>query len=536
MKRNLFTGICLILFSNIAIAQNANIFTSELALREIGTNNYEVAFTLNADATNVEMNIYREGTLIKTVPFGAMEKGRQTQTISTAELPNAELTWELTAYGAVGEATPTKFSNDSDPLTRFANTRGIAVDRSTESPYFGRIYVASSAPGTASGRTTGNGIYILDAALTDITQQADNAYAGNVDWASSSSPMRTFVAEDGRVFMADWSDGHSGIWIMDPANPQADFTAVFGGVHNSSGLSSIDGVAIHGSISNCYVEGTGENTVLYTIDEDYTGAPLVNAMGILKYDIGTTDLPWVAAPSGTVFDNKDKLIQNACNVLLKDKTGGWWISQYRYDETAAIPSLIHVNAEGDVDYNAGEKKFYAHPWRGGLALSYDQTKLAIGCEKEIYVFNLSYDENNIPSLEKLYTISTGWSNSYALAFDIADNIYLAADANGIGAWALPKAENKCTVPAPSTLTLQGGISTGIEDTYDAGIAIGPNPVNNELLISGHQIDNVEVYDISGKAIYRATGLATEQWTIDTSSWNKGVYIVKVNNQVKQIIK
>ena len=129
-----------------------------------------------------------------------------------------------------------------------------------------------------------------------------------------------------------------------------------------------------------------------------------------------------------------------------------------------------------------------------------------------------------------------WSYSYALALDIADNIFLATDAHGIGQWARPKAKNKCTVPAPSTLTLQGGISTGIEDTYDAGIAIGPNPVNNALLISGHQIDNVEVYDISGKAVYRATGLATEQWTIDTSSWNKGVYIVKVNNQVKQIIK
>lgn len=39
--------------------------------------------------------------------------------------------------------------------------KGVSIDKSPESPYFGRVYVTNTAAGEASGRTTATGVYVM---------------------------------------------------------------------------------------------------------------------------------------------------------------------------------------------------------------------------------------------------------------------------------------------------------------------------------------------------------------------------------------
>ena len=81
--------------------------------------------------------------------------------------------------------TSVKISDDS-PIFQFYSGRGVAVDNNPESPFFGRVYVSESAGGLISEgtpvnpRTTQKGIYILDAALSDVTNQGAKSYTGNI--------------------------------------------------------------------------------------------------------------------------------------------------------------------------------------------------------------------------------------------------------------------------------------------------------------------------------------------------------------------
>lgn len=86
-------------------------------------------------------------------------------------------------------------------------------------------------------------------------------------------------------------------------------------------------------------DGKRRNTILYTFDEDYKVDG--KAGNILQYNIGTTT-HWTEAPS-IAFNNAATggYQANMNSTILPDGRGGWWISQYRAADEAAVPSLIH---------------------------------------------------------------------------------------------------------------------------------------------------------------------------------------------------
>ena len=171
----------------------------------------------------------------------------------------------------------------------------------------------------------GTGIYILDAALSDITGQGGTPYQGGEAWKGNSSPYRPSVAPDGSVYVCDWSDGHSGVWVMNPAEPQSTWRPVFGGTRNDVGLSSEGDVKIHGSVAGVFVTGTGETTQMFTCDEDYDDDGKTH---VLRYDLGTTTSPWTVAPSHE-YSIQNDLLANGNQSLASDGHGGVWVCQYR---------------------------------------------------------------------------------------------------------------------------------------------------------------------------------------------------------------
>ena len=87
------------------------------------------------------------------------------------------------------------------------------------------------------------------------------------------------------------------------------------------------------------------------------------------------------------------------------------------------------------------------------------------------------------------------------------------------------------------ITLYNSISTGTNDIKNSNIKIYPNPTNNIINIEGlnkNENNTIQIFDVQGKLVITKT--IKEKGTIDLLELNKGVYVIKVGEAVKRIIK
>jgi N-acetylmuramoyl-L-alanine amidase len=492
-----------------------NLFASALS-----TENGFINFTLNGDADNVRLNVLGDsGEVLRSVDLGAGTLGHNVVQIPEIEgISAAEYSWSLTVSGeAITE--PIQISENGDAMLEIANIRGLSIDRNQKSPYFGRIYATSIAANSKKGARLGTGIYILDAAHSDVTSQGNTPYDGGEAWSGNSSPMRPYVAPDGKVYICDWSDGHSGIWVMDPENPAEPFTPVFSGTRNSDGLISVDGTPVAGSTVDICVTGTDENTVLYTADEDYDGG---NAK-ILRYDIGSANMPWNQAPNATYGNCNGKLV-NGSQTVNPDGRGGLWIGHNRDTESETYPAALHINGRtGQYDFTTGDASiFKSSTPLGALGVNADGSMIAVAGKTDIRVASVTFDENDVPSLTLLYTIGSTYGNRpFAVDFDAADNLYVAYNDNsgGIGVWALPKERNEYTTVANMPVRL----NSGIVDIQDSNSSI--SCINGIVSAHGNKV-----------SIYNALGIKVAQGsTVDISGLH-GIFIARAGTKVLKIMR
>jgi N-acetylmuramoyl-L-alanine amidase len=523
-------------YKTIAPTATANIYASEL-MASIPTcdcplTGLNVDFFLNENAKSVTLKVLKDENVVKQFELGALNKGKNNFSGSLEELTDGEYRWSITATTDAVDR-PVKFSDNTQPQMQFYSPRGVAIDNSFESPYFGRIYASETLSGTVTNRTTKDGIYILNAALQDVTNQGSNAFSGGVTWGGASSPMRLSVAENGDVYLTDWSDTNSGIWVMNPAAPSANFKPVFSGLTRAtSGLSSLNGVNVHGSISHCWVTGTGENTKLYTFDQDYVDATATNTGNLLQYNIGTLQTPWQQAPSAVVYNDglNGNLQQNFNSSIAPDGRGGWWISQYRGEDAATIPSLIHVGTNGLQNYNSGKTPLLiGNSNTGGMAVNYEGNVIAMGCKDEVRVFSITYDANNVPSLTLLHSIKPAMgTNSAGLAYDRAGNLYVISNTSErLGVWAMPKIENTFTTLSPSNQRIIVSHFSGLKEPKTSTVRVYPNPAQDVVNIqSDENIQSIELYDLRGRLI-KSEVTDIQKYEMNIIDLKKGIYLLKI---------
>ena len=480
----------------------ANIYASELSISPAN----EFKFTLNEDASSVFITVYKEGETLTSYNAGALNKGAQviTNPFGTTNYD----TWSVTASSRP-VAYPVKISDDS-PIFQFYSGRGVAVDNNPESPFFGRVYVSESAGGLISEgtpvnpRTTQKGIYILDAALSDVTNQGAKSYTGNIAWGANVNASYQYaprgIATDasGKVYISDSSFGNSGIYIMDAAHPASDFSPLFGGTLNTSnGQVTVDGTFIHDPIEDIKIIGSGTETKLFTYNRP--ASPV--AGGIYRYDIGTAVLPWVSAPSATIYDDMQNgnLLQNSYGQIASDTHGGWWMCQYRAGTGgASVPALIHAT-NGKLDYNCSSS--LPSSYQGAMAVNADGSVLAMGTKAgKVEVFDVVYDASNKPTLTAKCSIDWGEATDYLqnMAFDAAGNLYLISNYNErLMVYSLPKSDNTYTTHASVKQ------STGITPHYKANLSdciYISNPVKDEIIINataGINAESYVLYDTKG---------------------------------------
>jgi len=334
------------------------------------------------------------------------------------------------------------------------------VNKDQTSDYFGTIYFSGSLAGTCTaGRTTDLGIYVLTIDRTDAVGQGDSALAGGVAWTGGGSgPYRLELDEGGKLLIADWTDNHSGVWRANAG----DCSGTFDTILTEAGRDANGLCTNHGSICDLWVEGTGATTVLYTRDED--GAFVGETIGsVLKYDVGTaTDysaLPTLEASDGGKTANHT-------NGIAKDAAGDWWLSQYRYTQSASLPWLIRVDGtSGAITYDS----FADGGWLGanttarvcgGVGLNADDGILGLCGYAKIPIFDIA-------TLSEVATLTPSGSWNRDATFDSAGNLYVVnSSAEVLRVFSPPDGSNSAETECPTSqqLVCTAPPSTGVEST------------------------------------------------------------------------
>jgi len=163
----------------------------------------------------------------------------------------------------------------------------------------------------------------------------------------------------------------------------------------------------------------------------------------------------------------------------------------------------------------------------------------MGCNNEVKIFSVTFSEDGIPSLTKLYSIKPAMgTNTAGLAFDRAGNVYVISNSSErLGVWSLPKVENVFTTPAPNSEKLDVISEVPQLEKEKTEILLYPNPVSNYLRIESKNatLKMVTIYDLRGSLVRseRISGISAE---ISTDNLPAGNYIIKVQTENKVITK
>ncbi len=301
----------------------------------------------------------------------------------------------------VAQTAPTleKLTGDEE-IFHFYLSQGVAVDKNPASPYYGYTYVTAATDGASDGGsdradTQKRGIFVFDAELNSLNP--DNvgflpANAAELMTDASRQAMHRVAVNpvNNHVAFCYNVEGASAIWSMDPAN--------FAG----EAVNLIEGLAITKANAFCFdAEGT-----LYVMDN--ANANTSSAGKIVKVVNGEL----VTIAQNTIWGNQDLS-------LASDGRGGLWIAQNRWN-IDGYAVLSHVNAAGEVDFavtkDSPEEVKALFPqdanasYRGQCAYNVEKDVLAFGGNKVVALFQVTYDEAGVPSIEKLATTEVIGSN------------------------------------------------------------------------------------------------------------------------------
>lgn len=296
---------------------------SDLSLDE---STLTVNYSLNADATGVNIVILNGETVVETISCDGKTKGNYTVEIPTARFPKStSLTWQVEVLGN-SVATPTKQTEEF----KFYLPHSMDVDVDTESDYFGRWYVIEATNGgqTKSGYQSnplGRGLYAFDAALNPILNSAGTrGFTGGMTLGAVAPTnndgeyfnLYRVATSGGRVFVGRFRSGYAP--VLEATDLHSDDYPIV--------MASAQGRTV-----GLDVRGRGENLQLALLGTDFT---------LKEYNLGT------AASSASPAQTKDysSVIVRDNATITYDNEGGMWINQN--DPNGEKPTILHLSAEG----------------------------------------------------------------------------------------------------------------------------------------------------------------------------------------------
>ena len=424
---------------------------------------YTFSYTANSDAKAAALVFYKDGVEAGRVVVD-VKKGANTYELAADMLPGAEgdvFTWALDLTGeAIANfgIIASDLSLDESSTSRLFN----AVNTNPETETFGKIYVMHRAGSSSSTAGQNSGIWEYD---HNLAKQNTTVYKGGL--TRFGNPTRMSMDREGYLYIADWADGYSGIYLANTADMTQPFTQFFAGTRQSSGAISNNGVYTGSSTPGCYVYHNGNEVKLFVYNEDAAGT--LPANGMVVYNIGQEDgtilRTWETAPSAVYpLTGQGNTEGNPWGT-----SHGFFVSQVRTEgqNSAGYTSLKFYDYEGQEQMSSASdlyKDIITGSDAGGYVVSADESTLVFnGGSKEFLVFDIAW-EGNKPVLTHKYTINHGIASIRQMNWDYAGNIVCSGD-NGVQIVTMPKEVNNTVVPAKKALTVakvQGVAVTGME--------------------------------------------------------------------------
>ena len=473
------------------------IFAYGLNGAEAENGGYTFTFNANSDAREAYL-IFTDNTTREEVGRIALEnvvEGENSVTLTQDQIPGDNgqvMNWAVNVKGdAITRIT--RLNDHYADYTRAA----VAIDRSPESAHFGTIYV-----GERVGKNhAGNGLYACD-----INGQPLHAtvYNGGITWANN---MRLAVDGEGKIYIPEWGDATSGIYVADPDHLDGNYSQLFVGSRNSDGLiTNSNGVSVGGSVPGVWIQGTGADSRLYAFLEDVI-APSGKGNNVGIYHIGQPDgsllTAWDKAPDALL--DVGTLMQNGNgNIIADAEDRGTWVMQYRSkgNNTELVPSLIFVDNSGNIVYNSGrDLPSLNGSLMSGFAINNSNDMMVINDGDGVLQFYDITWNGSTPSLTSNGTTFVADARSsvnaiYQMEFDWGGNLVCAG--GNIGIYSILTDDNQSTTPAKSSLTVTKGTPYQTGDVNcDGHVTIGDVTTLIYYLLGGEpQPINLDAADVN----------------------------------------
>jgi hypothetical protein len=259
---------------------HANVYATNIRLNGGITNivipagtNMAIGYALNEPATlGVTINISSGATTVRTFTLASPDPGTSQgsnyvvwdgRNNASNTVPGGVYSVSITAASS-GYTNWTETSSETNDFEYHVwEPRGIAVNRNTNSPYYGRVFVANANDGIDTTNHLGDRIGILKL-NADGTYASDGGFSdGGYDWSHGSqippafpghSPWKLEVGPDDRLYVNDFYYYNGLIFSFDQLVSSNSLTAVLrADNYPTASVVYFDGPFISGSPGNIQV-------------------------------------------------------------------------------------------------------------------------------------------------------------------------------------------------------------------------------------------------------------------------------------------
>ena len=399
---------------------------------------FHFSFVANQDILEASILAYKDGEVIGESAAQPAVEGKNIISIAAGAFADATH-WGLRLKGAPITGMGMVADMVDSTLTKPYGT----VDNHPLSEHYGQYYIMN---GTGDNK----GLYIYDQEMNRLN--ATPYVSTDAAW---DAPKRLAVASDGTLFIAEYSDGHSGVYVMDPAQPE-NITQFFAGERDGSGVISNGGVNVGASTAGISIYKEGAESKLIVYNEDF-GTSLGN---ILIYNIGQEDgsivKTWEGAPSEVYGkgSNLAGLVNKNGQPILTDY--GFFVSTLRYaggnNSYATSARYYNFNEECEFSTHYDEFAPYVNGSNdGAMALSPDHKYLVLQDDaSQFVVFECSWDEAGKLTVKYVQSHKHELGVVYQLSFDYAGHL-VATAANHVSLFVMPTDDNSLVIPAKQAL-------------------------------------------------------------------------------------
>lgn len=499
-----------------------------------GGENYAVTYRLNAQAESVKVQLWADGEVKKQFDGTTIaeygEEGKTTvNNLNKVLIPKAEMLIDTKVSFRVAVTSATVAEPTlNDGEYSFWSPYGVAVNNDPNSESFGRIIVTeaqSSLPASGYHSSTendgvGTGLYAFDPTfkplknaegkhgfklgltMADVNEKYPNGRSAIYDL------KRLQFSDDGRLFVSRASTKATSLYEVDPNDLNTPAIEIFKGNRDETTgiVTTADGQFVAGPATAMSVTGKGEDLAVAIVScaGGYALDPKAHRVDV--YSLGTAK-EWAEAPTQEMTNISGQYWINSAMVNAQfDADGsGLMIGQYRATPKESEPAYIHVNDIGDIDYTD-----ITTP-AGGAAMAWnaDKTLFAMANGKgKVGIYEVTKDEKGVPSFTLKYEFDTTCGgNTNAIAFDIANNIYVVSNSKEkIKSFSLPRENGEVVVAAPSK--------------YDVTISSDEYPA--ELFVIGAVTESAWNPEAGLKMKKGKDGVYTAQITTKSETDNIGI--------------